>query len=514
MTRKSLMISRRDGVRLLLGGVAMATSAATSVTWPSAHAAALTEADGLQRGYPEDYGVSAAAILAFLDDVASEGFELHSFMLWRHDHVVAEGWWAPYRADRIHMMHSLTKSVTACAVGLALADGKFRLDDKVVGFFPEHLPATVSDNLAAMTVEDLLTMRTGHAAMVSGSVWRPIKTSWIAEFFKIPVVTRPGTNFVYTSAATYMLSAIVTRTTGQSVADYLEPRLFAPLGIEGYQWPAGPEGISPGANGLSWKTADSVKLGILHARGGLWQGRQILPKAWTDAVQYPHVKGTYGYQWWLGPDGAFIADGLFTQLSVVFPRHDAVLALTAGIPEKSHFNKHVFAHFPAAFGDAAASDAGSAALENRTAALRLLPPAAPTHSPVARHVSGKRYRVGDNPDRVTSLQFDFTDDACLFTMEDDRGTHRIKAGLGRPVEDETTMPGGKLHHEYDLDRIRVVATGAWQDDRTLVMTWTFVETAFRDTVVCMFEGPAVRLDRSVNVNSGATSLPTLVGRLD
>ena len=487
---------------------------AIPTAWPSVHAGPVASVDGLRRGRPEDHGVSSASVLAFLDDVRSEGFELHSFMLWRREHVVAEGWWAPYRADRIHMMHSLTKSVTACAVGLAVADRKFHVDDKVVSFFPEHLPATVSDNLAAMTVEDLLTMRTGHAAMVSGSVWRPIKTSWIAEFFKIPVVTTPGTNFVYTSAATYMLSAIVTRTTGQAVADYLKPRLFEPLGIAGYQWPAGPEGITPGANGLSWKTADSLKLGILHARGGLWQGTQILPKAWTDAVQYPHVKDTYGYQWWLGPDGVFFADGLFSQLSFVFPRHDAVLALTAAIPEQSHFNKLVLNHFPAAFGDTAASEERAAALQARTGTLRLLPEVGPTHSPVVRHVSGNRYRVGDNPDRVKSMQFDFTDDACLLTLEDHRGVHRIKAGLGRPVEDETTMTGSKLHHEYDLDRMRVVATGAWQDDRTFVMTWVFVETAFRDTVVCLFEGPAVRFDRSVNVNSGATSLPTLIGRLD
>ena len=105
-----------------------------------------------------------------------------------------------------------------------------------------------------MTVEDLLTMRTGHASMTSGSVWRPIKTSWVAEFFKIPVVYQPGTKWVYTSAATYLLSAIVTKTTGQPVADYLKPRLFDPLDISGYQWPVGPENISPGANGLSWKT--------------------------------------------------------------------------------------------------------------------------------------------------------------------------------------------------------------------------------------------------------------------
>jgi CubicO group peptidase (beta-lactamase class C family) len=493
-----------------MGGVALPIASG----WSAALAAPPTHGDGLLRAMPESQGLSSASILAFLDDIEETGFEVQSFMLWRRGHVVAEGWWSPYRADRIHMMHSLTKSVTACAVGLAIADGRFHLEDKVVSFFPEHLPATISDNLAAMTVQDLLTMRTGHAAMVSGSAWRPIKTSWIAEFFKIPVVTKPGTNFVYTSAATYMLSAIVTKTTGQSVADYLKPRVFDPLGIQGYQWPAGPEGISPGANGLSWKTSDSLKLGILHAQKGVWQGKQILPTEWTDAVQYPHVKDTYGYQWWLGPDGTFLADGLFSQLSFVFPRHDAVLAITAGIPEKSHFNSCVYRHFPAAFLEAARPDRRSGiALENRSRSLRLLPAARLTHSPVIHHVAGKDYKFADNSDQVKLMRFDFADDACVFTMEDHRGSHTIKAGLGRTLEGDTTMTGNKLHHEYELDRMSVIASGEWRDDRTFIMTWSFVETAFRDTIICFFEGPSLRFDRQVNVNSAETSLPTLTGRM-
>jgi CubicO group peptidase (beta-lactamase class C family) len=513
MSREPGALTRRNACLVLLGGT-LVPLISTGRGWAAASADVPPPVDGLLRATPESQGIPSDAILTFLDDVAASGFEVQSFMLWRNGHVVAEGWWWPYRTDRIHMMHSLTKSVTACAVGLAMADGKFHLDDKIVSFFPEHLPSTVSDNLAAMTVEDLLTMRTGHASMTSGSVWRPIKTSWIAEFFKIPVVTRPGTNFVYTSAATYMLSALVTRTTGQAVADYLKPRLFEPLGISGYQWPAGPEGISPGANGLSWKTADALKLGILHAQDGMWNGKPVLPKSWTDAVQYPHVKDKYGYQWWLGPDGAYLADGLFAQLSIVFPRHDAVLAITAAIPEKSQFNKFVFAHFPAAFATAPLGEGTDrGALENRTVGLQRQPTLLPSTSSVIGHVSGKTYRFQDNSQQVKTARFDFAGDVCTFTLEDDRGAHMIEVGLGRAIEDDTTMTGNKLHHEYDLDTMRVVASGAWSDARTFVMSWSFVETAFRDTVTCVFEGPWLRLDRSVNVNSADTSLPTLDGRM-
>jgi CubicO group peptidase (beta-lactamase class C family) len=166
-------------------------------------------------------------------------------------------------------------------VGIALDEGRFSLDDKVVSFFPDHLPPDPSPNLRAMTVRDLLTMRTEHDHETSGSEWRPLKTSWIAEFMKIPVVYQPGTKWVYTSAASYMLSAIVTKTTGQKLADYLRPRMLDPMGIRDFHWDVSPEGVTPGGNGLSWSTADSLKLGMLYAQKGVWQGRQLLSPQWV-----------------------------------------------------------------------------------------------------------------------------------------------------------------------------------------------------------------------------------------
>ena len=509
----SVRPSRRAALQLLLGGCAVAM-ADGGLDASVARAETQALSDGLPRARPEAQGISSSAILAFLDEVDRGGFEMHSFMLWRDGAVVAEGWWQPYRADRIHMMHSLTKSVTGCAVGLAIAEKRFGLQDKAVSFFPDRLPPVVDDKLAAMTVEDLLTMRTGHATMTSGSVWRPIKTSWVAEFFKIPVVYQPGTKWVYTSAATYLLSAIVTKTTGQPVADYLKPRLFDPLGISGYQWPVGPENISPGANGLSWKTVDSLKLGILHAQNGEWNGKQILPRDWVAAVQYPHVPGKYGYQWWLGPDGAYMADGLFNQYSVVFPKQNAVLAMTAAMPEGTHFRNLMFKHFPTMFSGEVVNDKRALeTLKTRTQNLQLLPAVVPSTSPVVAHVSGATYRFEDNPDAVKAISLTFADKSCTFRLEDDRGAHTIEVGLGQDLEGDTTMTGHKLHHEYEPDVMRVVARGEWRDERTFVMIWTFVESAFRDTVTCVFTGPRLRFTRSVNVNSAETELPTLTGEM-
>ncbi len=249
-------------------------------------------APALPRATPEAMGVPPQAIAAFLDGVAAERLELHSLMVFHRGHVIAEGWWAPYRAGLPHMQHSLTKSFTATAIGLAVAEGRFALDDTVVSFFPEI--TAPGPHLAAMTIRHLLTMSTGHATGIGGDVWRQIRTSWTDAFFKAPVPEPPGARMVYSSASSYMLSAILQRTTGERLHAYLATRLFEPLGIEGESWDVCPNGINPGGNGLSCRTEDMLKLALLHLQRGRWDGRQILPEAWVSDALRPHLPAPFG----------------------------------------------------------------------------------------------------------------------------------------------------------------------------------------------------------------------------
>lgn len=489
----------------------LASGSTFALVLPTGCSSASRESDGLPRARPESQGIDPAAILAFLDEVAAAGLELHGLMLARGGAVLAEGWWWPYRADQPHMMHSLTKSVTACGVGLAIEEGRFALDDKVVSFFSDELPTQIDDNLAAMSVRDLLTMRHGHESEVSGAVWRPIKTSWVAEFFKIPVIHRPGTTFVYSSAASFMLSAIITKTTGQTLRDYLEPRLFRPLGIRRPSWDVGPGGINSGGNGLSWTTADSLKLGMLHVQDGVWQGARVLPAAWVrEATRTQVPEAAYGFHWRRGPGDIFFGSGQFTQLVIGFPSHETAMAVTAAIVDRELLLPIVWKHFPAAFGGPLANREPSAAeLRDRLANARLLPPTRPSSSPLMATISGRSFRAEPNPDGIEAVAFRFEDGECLFSMRDGRGEHRIRAGLGAWIEGDTSMTGNKLHHQYQPDRMRVVAAGQWLDDDSLEMTWQFVETAFRDRVLCRFNGSSLTLDRSVNMNSADTAMPTL-----
>jgi len=474
-------------------------------------------ADGLERAEPRDVDVNAVAVEAFLDDAAATGLEIHGLMLHRAGRVVAEGWWWPYRADRPRIMHSATKSVTASAIGMALDEGRFKLQDKVVSFFPEYLPAAVDDKLAAMTVEDLLTMRAGHAAETSGALWRGIDTSWTAEFFKIPVVHQPGTTYMYTSAASYMLSAILTRVTGVTLHDYLKPRFFAPLGITGEHWDIGPDNINPGGNGLTLKTVDLLKLGVLHAQGGLWQGRRILSEAWINQATRPHGEGNYGYQWVTAADGAYLALGMFMQFVMVFPQHQATLAIVGAKQEGSDaFLPVVQRHFPRAFQKTLAEDAAALAderLRTRLAAVARKPAIVSYRSTKPAQISGRTYRVEPNAVGVTAIRFDFENGCCVFRLMEADAEYRVTCGLRDWIETETDVPGRELHHGYALQRARVVAGARWLDESTLEMTWIFAETAFRDTVVCRFEQDRASLDRSVNVNSAALSWPTLSGVL-
>jgi CubicO group peptidase (beta-lactamase class C family) len=482
--------------------------------------------DELTRATPSSVGISAKGICAFLDTIKEEKIELHSMMLYVDEKVVVEGWWAPYSAERPHMQHSVTKSFLATGVGIAVGEGLLKLSDKVTSFFPNELPHEITPRLANMTVEHLLTMSTGHGRPISGSVWRPIKSSWVREFFKEPIVNEPGSTFLYTSAASYMLSAILQKATGQTTEDYMRSRFFSHLGIDQFSWDKCPHGISSGGNGLSCTTSALLKLGALHLALGQWRGRRIVPEEWVKNATAIHIVANnttephtgYGYQWWVLKDGTYFAWGVFGQYCVIMPQYNAVLAVTGGmegqlkgpLPFINCLIRHLYPTLESR-GSAQGCHEDDTALATRLANLRLLALIERTFSPLQSSLSGNRYAMKENVDGVVAITLNFQDNCCCLTIEDDRGIHSIEAGFGFFVESATSMTGNRLHHEYQMDSMKVFARAAWSNDSTLVITWQFVESAFRDTVVCSFEGNILRFYRGVNVNTGPLQRPTIEG---
>ena len=466
----------------------------------------------LRRARPSEVEINGDAVSALLDDLDKAGPERQTLLIYRAGALAVEDYRWPYRVDRIRMMHSVTKSFTSAAIGLALAEGRFRLQDKVVNFFPEHLPPVVSSRLAAMTVEDLLTMRTGQAVETSGSRWRGLKTSWIAEFFRIPLEHDPGTFFLYTSAASYMLGAIVTRTTGIGLNNYLRQRMFAPLGFEHETWDVGPEGINPGGNGLSCRVVDMLKFGMLYLDDGVWNGQRILPEAWVRESTRGRG-GVYGYHWWTGPDGEFSAQGLFGQMVVVLPRYGAVVATTGAIHRNNPCSEYLLPilrqHAACIFSNG--SSAADERFANRSEREAQPEPVISEARPGPEIGSQVRFRAEPNELGVQAFELELSTNRCVLRVTDLRGVHTVTMGLNEWIEGETSMSGARLHHGYEWKCARVVASARWLDPQTLEMVWIFAESSFRDTVVCRFEKERVRVERKVNVNSGGRESPQIIG---
>jgi CubicO group peptidase (beta-lactamase class C family) len=514
------------------GAAAVAAAALLNERGPlSAAAAAPAPSPGkLPRVSPEAVGVSPAALMAFLDAVDRNVGGLHGFLLLRHGKVVAEGWWAPYAPQYPHTLYSLSKSFTSTAVGLAVAEKRLAVEDRVVSFFPDKLPRKLDDNLAAMRVKHLLTMNTGHDKDATGPVTSAADGDWVRAFLSLPVEHLPGSKFVYNSAATYVLSAIVQQRTGMRLTDYLKPRLFDPLGIRGQTWETCPKGIDIGGWGLSVKTEDIARFGQLYLQKGRWNGRQLVPAAWVEEATSKQVSNGdpakesdwtqgYGYQFWRSRHGAYRGDGAFGQYCVVLPEQDAVLAITSGVGDMQAVLNAAWDHLLPGMGAAAGlkgARAGSeAALRRRLASLAVPAPQGDATSATAARVSGKVYQFEPNAQKVRSVDFTFSPDRCTMTLRGEGGgARRIVSGHGSWTNGAAPAArrGGGLG---DPPAGKSAARGAWTADATYTIKVCYVETPYVETIECRFsgdEGKDVAVSRKMNVSFGPTERPLLVGR--
>jgi CubicO group peptidase (beta-lactamase class C family) len=265
-------------------------------------------------------------------------------MLVRHGSVVAEQWWAPGGPDVSADIWSLSKSFTSTAVGLAIAEGRLALTDRVVDLLPAETPSNIGDRLGRLTIRHLLTMSTGHATESLPDDERLTEPRWSEYILAQPLEFEPGTHFQYNSGATYLLSAILQELTGTTLIEYLTPRLFEPLGIQSPTWLRSPQGIDAGGWGLSIRTEDIAKFGQLYLQHGEWNGEQLVPSEWVDEATKRQVSNGdpsdpddwtqgYGYQFWRCRHGAFRGDGKLGQFCVVMPDQDAVLVLTGDLED-------------------------------------------------------------------------------------------------------------------------------------------------------------------------------------
>src|SRR5688572_4658203 len=481
----------------------------------------------LPRSTPEEQGVSSVVLNAFLDEVEKSKIQFHSIMVVRHGHVIAEGWWTPYAAPLKHALYSLSKSFTSTAIGLLVSDKKLDIEAPVISFFPNEVPAEVSPNLAAMKVKHLLTMSTGHVKDTIQPM-RKGNESWVKTFFSLPVEREPGSYFLYNTGATYVLSAIAHRLTGQSLLQYLRPRILDPLGITGEDWETDPQGINTGGYGLRVRTEDIAKFGQLYLQKGKWEGKQLLSPEWIEEATRSQIVSNssnpskprdqddwaqgYGYQFWRCRPGGYRADGAFGQFSMVMPEYDAVIAITSESFSMQKSMDLVWTHLLPAMDKTKsplpAESKSVGDLRQKLKSLALAPQQNSPKSTMVSRISGKEFILDANDFKAKSITLDFNDSACVLTLNDEKGKQQIVCGINAWNVQKNEGKGTPFPVAGRMDVPTAIAASAtWSDDKTLIMTLRLIESAHTNMFAFIFEDNAVTLKFSSSIAVGKPTSP-------
>ena len=287
-----------------------------------------------ERTSPDKVGIRASAIANMLARLESEPTaNIHSLVIVKDGKIISETSAPGYSQNIWHLSHSMSKSVIGMAIGLLVDEGKLEVSQKVADFFPE-LDAR-EKRFSGVTVEHLLTMTSGVKFSEVGTV---SDERWTEAFFHSPMAFAPGEKFHYNSMNSYMLARIATFVSGESLTDYLRPRLFEPLGIKNFFWEKSAEGIEKGGFGLYMSAESWARLGELYLGGGVFGGKRIISESWVKAstsrqIETSDEKGDfdYGYQIWVSRDGKdFLFNGMLGQNVWVIPEENMVISLNSG----------------------------------------------------------------------------------------------------------------------------------------------------------------------------------------
>ncbi|MEU6338491.1 serine hydrolase [Streptomyces cellulosae] len=439
---------------------------------------------------PATQGVDASGVRAFLDAIeADPDIEPHGLTIVRHGTVVASGSWAPYTAGRPHLLYSLSKSFASTAAGLAEAEGLIDFDATVLSYFPE-LDADITDPRSrAMLVRHVASMASGHDHETVDEAFGADPAEPVRGFLLQPPQLDPGTLFTYNQPCTYTLAAIVQRVTGQTLTEYLRPRLFDPLGIGETLWSRDRAGREIGFAGLHITLDAIAKFGLLYLNDGVWQGERLLPEGWVERATRAHIDTAgamgaddrsdwdqgYGYQFWRSRHG-FRGDGAYGQFCLVLPEHDAVIAATSATVEMQRYLELVWQHLLPAFGDAPLTgrDAEDAALSERLERLAL-PATDGAPAPASGDWAGASFTpegglCAEQP-KLSAAELTADDDGG-WTLTLDEGGHRLAA---RWTGTDWTVTEGA---------VPVAVTGGWEGPDTLTVDIAVLETPHRLRVTC------------------------------
>ncbi|MFH0768973.1 MAG: serine hydrolase [Chloroflexota bacterium] len=487
---------------------------------------------GWRTSTPEEQGIDSQGLVRALDFITKEDhgpaptprrvskldapeINCHNITVIRHGYLVADVYFYPYAPGFKHNLASCSKSITATVVGTALDKGYIKsVKQPALELFPNRTVANIDANKKAMTLEDLLTMRTGlDFTFEQGELTLRLmmqSPDWVQFTLDLPMKERPGTRFEYCSPGSHLLSAIVKENTGISTEAFAQKYLFEPLGIADFAWPADHQGVNYGFGEQCYRPHDMAKIGYLYLNNGFWDGEQILSPEWVAAATTKHTKTTldrgpfdgYGYQWWVSSLGFYAARGAGGQNIIVIPEKDMVVVITAGHDRRDVTDKALTSFIiPAAksITPLPPNPEGVATLKSRIDEIargrdqKLTPAPLPE---IAKKISGKTFKLNNKPREGTpyldnwesfSISFDKPDEAML-------GFSRNRFYRKLPVRLDNTFSlaqQGKYH-------MPVALRGSWEKDNVFVVqfnevgdfnTWRITMTFEGDRVVLLMQDP-------------------------
>jgi hypothetical protein len=351
--------------------------------------------------------------------------------------------------------------------------------------------------------------------------------NWVSAFFKTPILYQPGSRFLYNSAATYMLSAIVQKATGKKVFDYLESRLFTPLGITGIDWEVSPQKINTGGWGLRLKTEDMAKFGQLFLQKGMWNGKQIVPNEWVEEAsrkkidQDPSASQSakdssdwlqgYCYQMWRSRNNAFRADGAFGQFIIMMPDKDAVVVITAETANmQSEFNLVWKYIFPAFKEETLPANPNAYSKLKKTIASLALPLVVSKPSPIQSSISQKQFGIASSTTNYRTIGFDFKNGKCTLHLKTDSINYDIAFGSGKWQIGETKKLGPYLvaplrGNRSEIKSYKVAGSYYWKTDSTLQLTLRYIESPHSETIRCYFHRSQVDVEFENSFNKAVSN---------
>lgn len=452
---------------------------------------------------PEDEGIAPYSILNFLDTCEKEIQYLYSFAVVKNENMVAEGYYAPMTPGIRKIMHSVSKSVNSLAVGIAIDEGKLGLEDKVLDYFRDKLPPQYDERFEELKVKHLLMMSSNSAYTSASFVGKG--GDWLTHYFSLTPYNVPGREFHYDTGASYTLSCLVTKATGKSTFDFVNERLFKPMGIKNAAWLSDNNGNSTGGWGLYIKFPDMVKLGQLFLNYGKWEGKQLVPEwymkeATSHKIETKNDPGMgwsygYGYQFWQGPGNTFLAFGAFGQLIVCDPTKNMFVATTAGCSEQE--NQRLLGIIyetiisPALNQAIPRQDAEYEKLTDRISSLCLPLAEGGSESNLEEGFFGKKYAFDSNSYKVSSIQFTRKNENTIQIRMNYEGEDVVvDAGYKKWLTTEAPLDT-PMHTMHSFSY-------AWKDESTLLLVQYMLNSSYSKFYEFRLTGDGVTLSVALN----------------